>query len=50
MVIDGNRPINFSVVGCDYPYYQPWLRNSINGQEQQLMEKAIKESLNRQSI
>lgn len=45
-LIKGERNIHFRIVGCDYPHYQPWVRNlpeDLNGLEQKIMEKAIKE-------
>jgi hypothetical protein len=43
---EGKRNIHFSIVGCDYPHYQPWLKDlskDLNGLEQEIMTKAIKE-------
>jgi hypothetical protein len=42
-VVRGIRPITFSIVGCDYPYYQAWLPDTIEGQEQTLVEMAVRE-------
>jgi len=45
-LVEGVRNIHFGIVGCDYPHYQPWIRNlseDLNGLEQKIMEKAIKE-------
>ncbi|MCQ4924896.1 hypothetical protein NE686_17475 [Tissierella carlieri] len=44
-IIDGKILIDFKIVGCDYPHYQPWIRNipeELKGQEQKIIEKAIK--------
>ena len=44
-IVAGKRNISFSIVGCDFPHYQAWLKNlpkDLEGQEQELMEKAIK--------
>jgi hypothetical protein len=44
-LITGKRNIYFSIVGCDYPYYQPWVKNlpkDLNGIEQDIMTKTIK--------
>lgn len=43
-IIEGEIPIDFGIVGCDYPHYQPWLNNlpkDLKGKEQEIMEKAI---------
>lgn len=44
-VAEGKRNINFSIVGCDYPYYQPYLHDcdeDLKGQEQSIVSEAIK--------
>ena len=43
-IIEGEIPIDFGIVGCDYPHYQPWLNNlpeDLKGKEQEIMEEAI---------
>ena len=45
-VVAGIMPIEFGIVGCDYPYYQPWVRDldkDLEGKEQAIMEYAIKQ-------
>ena len=45
-LVEGIRNIHFGIVGCDYPHYQPWVRNlpeDLNGLEQDIMTKAIKQ-------
>lgn len=43
-LMSGAKPINFSVVGCDYPHYQAWIRPIPNESDaQQLMDRAVKE-------
>lgn len=45
-LVNGKRNIHFGIVGCDYPHYQPWVRNlpdDLNGLEQDIMTKAIKQ-------
>ena len=44
-LVEGKRNIHFSIVGCDYPHYQAWIRNlpeDLQGLEQNIMERAIK--------
>lgn len=44
-LVQGKRNIHFSIVGCDYPHYQAWIRNlpeDLKGLEQDIMTKAIK--------
>lgn len=44
-LVEGKRNIHFGIVGCDYPYYQAWVRNlpkDLDGLEQDIMTKAIK--------
>lgn len=43
-IISGSVLIDWKIVGCDYPYYQPWLNelpDNLKGLEQNIMEKAI---------
>lgn len=43
-IIAGEVLIDWKIVGCDYPHYQPWLNNlpeDLNGLEQNIMERAI---------
>lgn len=43
-IIAGKIPIDFGIVGCDYPHYQPWLYNiseDLKGLEQNIMKRAI---------
>ena len=45
-LVEGKRNIHFGIVGCDWPHYQPWIRNlpeDLNGLEQEIMKKAIKQ-------
>lgn len=45
-IILGKKPINVSIVGCDYPHYQAWVRDidkDLKGLEQDIMYKAIKQ-------
>lgn len=44
-LVEGKRNIHFSIVGCDFPHYQAWIRNlpeDLQGLEQDIMTKAIK--------
>jgi len=44
-LVEGKRNIHFSIVGCDFPHYQAWIRNlpeDLQGLEQNIMERAIK--------
>lgn len=44
-LVEGKRNIYFHIVGCDFPYYQAWVRNlpkDLQGLEQKIMTKAIK--------
>lgn len=44
-LVEGKRNIHFSIVGCDYPHYQAWIRNlpeDLQGLEQNIMGRAIK--------
>lgn len=46
---EGTKNIRFSIVGCDYPEYQAWLDDcpeDLKGQEQQIVEKAIRKLTN----
>lgn len=43
-IIAGETLIDWSIVGCDWPHYHPWLRDlpeDLKGLEQYIMEKAI---------
>jgi hypothetical protein len=47
-LVTGQRNIHFGIVGCDYPHYQPWIRDiskDLDGLEQDIMTKAIKEMI-----
>jgi hypothetical protein len=44
-LVEGKRKIYFSIVGCDYPHYQAWIRDlpkDLDGLEQGIMTRAIK--------
>lgn len=44
-LVEGKRNIYFHIVGCDFPYYQAWVRNlpkDLQGLEQDIMTRAIK--------
>lgn len=43
-ILEGKRLIDFGIVGCDFPHYQPWLQDlpeELDGLEQHIMERAV---------
>jgi hypothetical protein len=43
-LVSGVRFVPFSIIGCDYKHYSPWLNleKDLDGQEQNILQKAIK--------
>jgi predicted transposase YbfD/YdcC len=45
-LVNGDKNIDFSIIGCDYPHFQAWIRlekeNDLKGLEQDIMMTAIK--------
>lgn len=39
-IVAGTRPLEISIVGCDYPHYQPWVEG-IQFEEQPIMTEAV---------